>query len=137
MPTLLHVLEMFLSGAFNDKTASARADKIEWALLAFAALCGTVGIVFLAMALYLYLESLYEPRLAALVSSLIAFALAIVLSVAKNAFKPEKVPAPSPVQSVHAMVADLINELEGPIRENPTTSVTLAALAGIIAGRRL
>jgi len=40
-------------------------------------------------------------------------------------------------ETIHGLIASLRNELEDPIRENPKTSMAIAALSGMLAARRI
>ncbi len=143
MPGITSIIETLLAATFIDKRAmSLRTGKAEWVLLGLAVSGGCIGVIFLAMALLQSLESLYAPYIAALVSALISFAVVAAAMTSREYMKSKNASAYTSVQddfkeNIHVLIADICRELEEPIRENPLTSVAVAALAGLIAARRI
>jgi hypothetical protein len=143
MPGITSVIEALITSTFvNKQIFMLRANKTEWVLLAFCTLCAGAGIFFLVLALYQYLGGLYAPYLAALISSALVFATALVTVMLKTALHYKKPPNPQSAQdefseNIHALIKDICRELEDPVRENPKTSVAIAAIAGLLAARRI
>ena len=141
MSGITSAIEALAASTFN-KVFTLRINKTKWILLAFGALCVSAGLFFLALALYKYLGSLYEPYIAALISSALVFAAAIAV-ILLNAFLQHKNAVHQRSaqdefsEHIHVLIKEICNELEGPIIENPKTSVLIAALAGLVAARRI
>jgi hypothetical protein len=143
MPDITSIIETLIVNAFMSKQASApRINKLEWALLILCILCVATGIFFLDVALYQYLESLYTPYIAALISSALVFAAALVAIIINAFLHRKKATNHSSAQDelsehIHTLIKGVYTELEDPIRENPKTSVIVAALAGLFAARHI
>jgi len=143
MPGITSLIETLLAATFVDKRASMlRTGKTEWALLGLAGLGACIGIFFLTLALFQSLESLYTPYIAAFISALIAFAVAATAIASREFILSKNASTYASVQdsfkeNIHVVIRDICNELEEPIRENPITSVAIAALAGLLAARRI
>jgi hypothetical protein len=144
MPDMTAVIEAIIAAIVAGKRPLiSPAGKMEIALLVFALLCAGAGVLFLALALYQYLASLFPlPAVAALVSAASVFVIAALALLLRKFVSIEKAPNHKTVhdevsENIHAMMASLRSELEEPIRENPKTSMAVAALAGILAARRI
>jgi uncharacterized membrane protein YbhN (UPF0104 family) len=137
----MSVIQTLVAAAFQKRNAMTHA-KAELALLVFSFLCAGLGILFLALALYQYIESLYAPDIAALISSTIVFAAAILAVLLSEFLVSKKGPVNKSAEeelseNIHVLITEVFNELEDPIRENPKISVAVAALAGMLASRHL
>ena len=143
MPGLTSVIEALIASTLANRPISMLpANKTEWALLALCTFCASAGIFFLALALYEYLEGLYAPYIAALISSALIFVIALAALALKAVLHREKTSSPQSAQdefsqNIHVLIKDICEELEVPVRENPKTSVAIAALAGLLAARRI
>jgi hypothetical protein len=141
MSGITSAIEALVTSTFN-KVFVLRINKTKWILLAFCALCVSAGLFFLALALYEYLEDLYAPYIAALISSALVFTAAIA-AILLNMFLQRKNTShyrsaqDELSEHIRVLIKEICNELEGPIIENPKTSVLIAALAGLVAARRI
>jgi H+/Cl- antiporter ClcA len=139
-PIIKAVVSNMLS---NNRSLMTPTDKTVWALLFFIGLCAGTVVFFLALALYQYLSALYDrPSLASLVSAAILFAVALVAAVVRKLLMDEKPQIHRSAEeeikeNIHTLMLSLFQELEEPIRDHPKTSVTIATLAGLLAGRRI
>jgi hypothetical protein len=137
MSGIISLIEPLIAAMFVKRTG-----KTEWALLILAVLCGGMGLFFLALGLYRYLENFYAAHIAALISSLLVFAVAALAMGLRKVLLSKRISSHKSVhdeltENIHVLVTGLFDELEVPIRENPKTSVALAALAGLLAARRI
>lgn len=142
MSGITSAIEALITSTFVNKVFMLRINKTKWILLAFCILCISIAIFFLALALYQYLVSLYAPYIAALISSALIFTAAIA-AIILNAFLQRKNAVSHQSaqdefsENIHVLIREICNELEVPIRENPKTSVIIAALTGLVAARRI
>ena len=144
MPDISPIIKAVISNMLsNNRSLMTPTDKTIWALLFFMGLCAGAVIFFLALALYQYLSVLYDrPSLASLISAAIFFAAALVAAVVRKLLMDEKPQMSRSIDeeikdNIHTLMLSLFQELEEPIRDHPKTSVTIATLAGLLAGRRI
>ena len=144
MPDMTPIIKAVVASLLDgNRSLVSPAGKTEWALLVFIGLCVAVDVFFLAMALYQYLTRTFPPSGAALVSAAIFFAAALLAAVirklmTREAQPPRHTSAEEELkEKIHFLMLSLFNELEEPIRDHPKTSVTIATLAGMFAGRRM
>ena len=145
MPDITPIIKTVVAGLLaGGRPQMTSINKTEWALLAFAILCASADVFFLALALYQYLTNLYPSPApaAALISAAIFFAVALLAALLRKVITQKTALMPTSVEDdlkekIHILIASLFNELEEPIRENPKTSMAVAALAGLLAARRI
>lgn len=144
MPAITALLQALIANFFiSRQPAAVRRSKMEWAFLGLFSLCASIGIFFLVLAMYQYIELFYAPYIAALISAGILFvpALIAILIKAILARKEEQV-QPQSIhdqlsEQIHNLIKELGAELEDPIKDNPKMAILLAALAGLIVARKI
>ena len=143
MPDITPVIKTIVAGLLaGGRPQMTSASKMEWALLAFIVLCVSVDVFLLAFALYQYLTSLFPAPAAALICAAAFLAAALLAVLLRKLITSEKTRGPTSAEDelkekIHILIAGLFNELEEPIRENPKTSMAVAALAGLLTARRI
>lgn len=114
----------------------------NFALLALAGGGIVAGLVLANVALHTFLSGLYADDLAALLTAGAVFAEALAalglraLLQQRNKEVATAAPQISP-EEIQKMLGELYEGFEEPVRENPKTAVALAAVAGMLLGRRL
>lgn len=119
--------------------------KAAWWLLALSILFVTAGLVYLMVALHLYLLTIYLPVQAALLTGGTCLMLGAIGGIGyvlledkrKLKAKAEAALNMGRENQMMALIDDLTKSLEEPIANNPRTSVVLASLAGFLTGHRI
>jgi hypothetical protein len=110
--------------------------KVKWGLSAFSAFLGVIAVFFLALSLYKYLEKTYTSDIAALGAAgavlLLAMLSYLVAWIAGRKKKQlQTVSAQNDMKNdIRVLIHDVCRELDEPVRENPKTTLLIAALAG-------
>lgn len=143
MPDISPIIKAFVSSLLDHhRPLISPATKTEWALLILIGLCAAADVFFLAMALYQYLITIFEPSIAALISAAVFFVVALLAAAIRKFITLEKSGGHKTAddaikENIHTLMTHLFNELEEPIKDHPKTSMTIATLAGLLAGRRI
>lgn len=123
-----------------------RADDVkkEWGLLAVAMIGSVIALIFLTSAMYMTLADIYSPQIGALITgcvmALFSFACLFIANRKENAQRLKLSRSSLPLVNDNQMletIQNVIAEVEQPIKDNPTTAVLLASIAGFLAADRL
>lgn len=129
-----------IAGAATRKTRNISAG---YGLYALAGGIGIIGVVFLAIAVYgLLLEQLSMPVAASITGAGILALSGILVAVGKSVSeKKRSLILDQEIKQVDVVVSqlmdDLMEEVGGPVRENPKMAMALAGLAGLVIGGRI
>lgn len=140
------VTQLLLDG-FLNKPVSAKPSKKKaaWWLMALSVFTALAGLVYLFIALHLYLVTLYMPITAALLTGgalLVLAAMGVTGFFILEDARKLKNRAQAALETSHRsemmeILDKLTSGLEEPIANNPRTSALIAALSGFIAGHRI
>lgn len=139
MPGLADVLEeLVVAALMKERESAPRRSGAAWLLMGASVLLSAIGALLLLYALDRFFESLYSPDLAAAITAACVFAIAGSMALSARLFCRRPVSRHGDArgavgQDIHRLIADVLAELEDPIRDNPKTAVLLAALAGFVA----
>ena len=131
-----YAIDRILSGG----APVSHKSKAGFALMALAGFLLLLGIGFLTYALNLWLYTIYTPQVAtAITGGLCIFASLMIVLIAYLILQYKKVQAQKmqqdTLETVHALIAFLNEELREPIEKNPKASLAAAAAAGFVAGK--
>lgn len=106
-------------------------------LLAAASFMGLAGMGFALAASYMALDAVLTPALAALCTAAIAFTMAgILIGISEIVRYYRRRRGAVQMASLNDAIASMARELEDPIKTYPLSAVTVATLAGMMAGQR-
>lgn len=110
-------------------------------LILAAAIFALTGAGFMLFSAHLWLNDHYRPDLAAAMMGLAAFLMATLAALSAGMFFYFRYRMIRKIKSeidrtVHDIAGLIDDFLSDPVRENPKTSVTLAALAGFLLGEK-
>ena len=136
-PVLLAALAGSRSGLLANRTGSAAGILVILA----ACLGGVATLAFLAGG-YVWLESVYGMQFATLMVGMVTAGLAVVLLLVSGSIGRYKRMRVAAYQSevtrrIEAVTQAIMSEIEEPVKAYPKTAVSLAALAGYVAGDRV
>jgi len=135
--------EKLVSGGLAMATNKSKAG---FGLCAVSGLLGFTAVGFLIAAFYAWALAAYRPDIAALMTAALVAAFALVAAVGAYAINHKREIKRKLRQetfkndllsNIKAVVATVDDELGDQIRENPTTAVLLAGLAGYIAADKI
>jgi len=122
---------------------SRRKSRVDEGLTVISILLCGAGIVLCILALERFLETLYRPDIAAILTAAAVFSTALLAVLAKqvrNTYGRHAIKnAGSDIEkSLRGMVEPVLQEINEPIRDNPKMAILIAAIAGFAAihGRR-
>jgi hypothetical protein len=138
------IKEMVINGLLVAKMRTQPETKAGLVLYGLAGFLALTGIPFLAYAFYLWIITQdYVPYEAALYTTLALFMLAIVCGLIGHLLKSrlKRRRAVHHQDDMAGMIQTLLGameeELEGPMRDYPKTTLAAAAIAGMFAGKYL
>lgn len=133
-----------VNGLVSKTPPLARKNKFGLSLMVLSGLFLFSACVFLMIAGYGWLMTLYSPYIAALLVAFCIFAFALIASAASYAVlrhKPKQVAANAQadqIMEIASLAGEVLEgELADVIRENPKTIMLLASVAGFVAADRL
>ena len=131
-----YAIDRILSGG----APISHKSKAGFALIALAGFLLLLGIGFLTYALNLWLYTIYTPQVAtAITGGLCIFASLLIVLIAYLILQYKRVQAQKmqqdTLETVHALIELLNEELREPIERNPKTSLAAAVAAGFVAGK--
>lgn len=148
MPGISDTIEkLVVSALLNENVVPTRTSKIDWALNTLSILLCGGGVIFLLIGLARYLELRYQPDTVAFILAAVLLTTSAIAAYAVcfRRHNNENCARQSAVQSsvrqelsnnLHAVLSDLFQELDTPVRENPKAAMLLAAIAGFFAARQ-
>lgn len=137
------ISQAVMTGASMYSRSRADDVKKEWGLILLSVITGILALIFLTSALYMTLSDIYTPQIGALATGCVmAFFAFGCLFIANRKEKLQLTKKRSALPSVNdnqmlQTVQSVIAEIEQPIKDNPTTAVLLASIAGFLAADRL
>ena len=138
------VRELLLKGLVAGTAVhTARKTSVGVAYYATAGAIALLGFVFLAIAAYgLLLESFSVPVAASILGlTILLIAGAVALTGYINLNKHKKIRKPNLdgnfLDSLENTAKSLLSGFEGPVKDNPTLAVLLAAIAGFAAADQI
>lgn len=141
-PSLMKVVEhVILKRMLNSNLPFVGRTAIEHIFFMLCALMMAVGCVFLVYALYLYLQTVQTPAMAAGMTGLMALALGGLMGGGQLAVMWIKLRKMKKAQAdIEAVVREIItaahDEVGENVRENPKLAVMVAAFLGYALGDR-
>ncbi len=142
MNPLLQILEYVLT----DKLAKKKSTFLQYSaigvtIFALTIALSFIALMFLALALHNWLLLYLMPAMAALATAGVLLLLClIILLVTYLALTSRKEPTHTTEdlsEKATAMASEVAKELESSIGDSPKTTLLLAGIAGLIAGRYL
>lgn len=109
--------------------------------MALSVLLGCTGIFLSILGLERFLEGRYAPDISALLSAAVVFAVAFIAAMTGHYLGRRKASALAAGRNeigknIRAVIGDICDELDEPVRENPKTAVLLAAFAGFLTAQQ-
>jgi hypothetical protein len=122
---------------------SRRKSRMDEVLTVLSILLCGAGIFLCILGLVRFLETLYRPDMAAILTAAAVFAVALLVVLAKkikNAYGRHSLrnTGSDIEKSFRGMIEPVLQEINEPIRDNPKMAMLIAAIAGFVAthGRR-
>ena len=141
-PSMSKVIEhMIIRNVLNSDMPFVGRTAIERIFLALCAVMMGVGFIFLLYALYLYLQTVQTPAMAAGVTGLGALVLGALLGSIQLLVMWLKLHKIKKMKSnLESIVRDIVtsanDDVDASVRENPKLAVMVAALVGYMLGDR-
>jgi hypothetical protein len=132
------ILEKVLSGGVTFHSQ----NKFKQAFLTLAGIFALLSLGFFIYASHLYLQTQYPPEEAAFYTSLIALSISLLMFAGALTVMYYKQRVLKHIRSevsslLHSLIDFIEEEFKEPVQENPKTSVTVASIAGYMAGQKL
>lgn len=143
MNNLLAIAEqMLVSRLMSSDPPFGRNSKAILALFCLAGLFFVFGLGMIIYAAHIWAATVYAPEVAAALTGAWILGLAILcaliaLAVVKHKERKTREMQAEMVQSMHVALELVHDEIEEPVRENPKTSLAVAALAGYAAAHKM
>lgn len=138
MPSITTVIEeLLIAFIIDEKLLHKRQNKMDWALIVFSVLLGGAGVFLFILGLERFLETIYSPDIAALISAAIIFVTAALAALIAYRFRHSKTTQFDTLrhslgQNTHTLIKIICDELTDPVKKNPKTAIILAAIAGFL-----
>jgi hypothetical protein len=136
------VKQLLLTQMLSNTLPSTKHHKIGDSLLLLTTVLGSVALLFLILALYIWLKENYEPEMAALLTGAVALILACLAGgaafwVSNRRLLKVNHFAHDAKKHLLSLVENFTEDLEEPIRKHPKVAVLLAGIIGYILGDRV
>jgi uncharacterized membrane protein len=139
------VKELLINGLMaGTAVRSAKKTSASFGYIAAAGVVGGLALVFFSIAGYGFLLQTFSMPIAAGLTGCAILMLSVLIAAVGNyrihrkaVRKPHIATDGSFVDNIENTIKSLIGGVEGPVKDNPTMALLLAALAGFAAGDQL